>query len=502
MYANEFFTGFPKNRMFPVLTTPRLYITTQEAQPVNFTVTTNSTEVNFTYHGVASPGSVTTMEITDDDLKDLVTVSSGKQLHRAFHIKAQGEATIAVYASNYAVGSVDAFAVLPLHLYSIPEYIYYAVSTGSSTGTSVGTTLLVSGANDTEVTIFPTTNISLPSILTGLDSDMTLQPGQNHTITLQYMQTFLVESMAGEADMSGTKFVSSKPLSVITGHQCGNVPISEGFCDHIAQQVPPTAAWGRTYMALPFAKRTTGAVFKIVASEDLTVNVTCGNTSEVGGLENSTLEMVQDQVTALSTNSSTWCSFSASSPILVTQLSMGGQEEGFGDPLSLRVVPLEQYMHKADESIVVVVPPSPYIDEDDESETIISVFVKSYTNGNVTFDDVKITDSQWIPIHSRNNLIGYGAMITDISTSSHTVTAASGVSLAVSTYGFSSIDAFGYPVTTNLNLINRKFSPTCIVAVDISITDKHVIHQYLHIIHTCSSYLQFTSNFGLVQVNL
>lgn len=458
IHAKEFFTGFPKNQRFPVLSTPRLHVTTRESEPVNFTVTTL---VGFNFTGVATPGSVTTIEIDDDDLKGLLTVSSGTELDKALHVQVQGPGTIAVHASNYASGSVGAFAVLPMHVYDdLPEYIYYAVSTGNSAGTSVGTTLLVSGTNDTEVTIFPTTNVSLPAVVTGLPHDLTLQPGQSQTVTLQPMQTFLVESMAGLADMSGTKFVSSKPLTVITGHQCGNVPVSENFCDHMAQQVPPTAAWGRTYMALSFAKRTTGAMFKLVASEDLTVNVTCGNVSGEGTPEVSSLAMGQDQVATHSTGNGTWCAFAASGALLVTQLAEGGQGEGFGDPLSLRLIPLEQYEAVAEEEEVqVVVPPSPFIDvaSNIDRETIVSLFVSNYTGANVTVDNDKVPDSQWIPIYSGGDLLGYGTSVANISTSLHTVSASGGILLAVMTYGFSSIhDAFGYPVTGDLNLINCK----------------------------------------------
>ena len=53
------------------------------------------------------------------------------------------------------------------------------------------------------------------------------------------MQTLLIGK--AHVNLTGSKVVSNKP---ITGHECGNVPSTQDYCDDLAVSIPPTSIPG------------------------------------------------------------------------------------------------------------------------------------------------------------------------------------------------------------------------------------------------------------------
>ena len=93
---------------------------------------------------------------------------------------------------------------------------------------------------------------------------MTITAGTPFSITLHRMQTFLFEALA--VDITGTSIVSNKPLNVVSGHECGNVPKNVAYCEHLTEQIPPTVTWGRQFLLTPYSGRS-GQYYKILAAE-------------------------------------------------------------------------------------------------------------------------------------------------------------------------------------------------------------------------------------------
>ena len=52
----------------------------------------------------------------------------------------------------------------------------------------------------------------------------------SHQIILNKMQTLLIGK--AQVDLTGSKIVCNKPLTVVSGHECGNVPSNQTYCDH------------------------------------------------------------------------------------------------------------------------------------------------------------------------------------------------------------------------------------------------------------------------------
>ena len=102
--ANEFIIGFTVNADVNYRPSLLLFVTTQETNPVTFTVTANG----FYFTGTAFSNSSTEVSIPST-----LQVASNNDRNKGIYVKAEGESKIAVYGLSYEEGSADAFLALP-----------------------------------------------------------------------------------------------------------------------------------------------------------------------------------------------------------------------------------------------------------------------------------------------------------------------------------------------------------------------------------------------------
>lgn len=128
---------------------------------------------------------------------------------------------------------------------------------------------IVANQDNTEVTINPTTDIRK-----GQDADAKLYPKNvPFTIVLMRGEAVQYQAMRNDAqaegfDFTGTTIKSSKPVGVVGGNMCANVPVEFPWCDHICDMIPPVRTWAKTYYTAPFAQRKGGDTYLVIASED------------------------------------------------------------------------------------------------------------------------------------------------------------------------------------------------------------------------------------------
>ena len=92
---------------------------------------------------------------------------------------------------------------------------------------------------------------------------------ETHTVQLELGEVFEWETYVGQS-MTGALITSDRPVSAYGANRCANIPSGYGYCDHIVEQLIPTATWGRTFASMPLAGRTQDT-FRVVADEDDTV---------------------------------------------------------------------------------------------------------------------------------------------------------------------------------------------------------------------------------------
>uniref|UniRef100_A0A1X7SFT5 IgGFc-binding protein N-terminal domain-containing protein n=1 Tax=Amphimedon queenslandica TaxID=400682 RepID=A0A1X7SFT5_AMPQE len=253
---------------------------------VSYNISFEYTGNTYTIRGNVSKGSPP--YFTDLRLGSIVEVSSNTFEDRFKSFQVQSDKPISVTLLGGARVSSE-FLVLPCHQYSnINRYEYYTVSTSSYSNTTFSEALIIGCRNSTNVTITPSVDLFLPidAQLNG-SRDTLVIANSSHTLVLHEGQTLLIGSRGG-ADISGTHIISNKPITVITGHECGSTPdmIANNACFYMHLQVPPTVTWGKKFILSDFTSiydnvnlDYTEYVKLITSQDDTMVTTDCNGTT-------------------------------------------------------------------------------------------------------------------------------------------------------------------------------------------------------------------------------
>ena len=95
---------------------------------------------------------------------------------------------------------------------------------------------------------------------------------EQRTVTIQKFQTFYLQ-VRGQ-DISGTRIIANKPISVFSGHECTNIPLNSEPCDMLIEQVPPVDTWGTEVVTIPLITRSADTIKVFASQASTTVNVT------------------------------------------------------------------------------------------------------------------------------------------------------------------------------------------------------------------------------------
>ena len=409
----------------------RLYITTPSSNIVNFTVENGT--------GYMVSNSVTNSNPAMVYLPSSViaTDSSYSNRNKGIHVYSQiaGEhiSVVLMHYSRYTIGEYSAY---PYQNFPVNQYKYYVVSTGTLAGGTLSQVLLVGNEDNTTVTIVATQPLNLPQdVQSSVSGTISVPAGSAYTFTLHKLQTFFFGSAI---DLTGTSIVSNKPLTVVSGHECGNVPQTVLYCEHITEQIPPTITWGKQFLLTPYANLSAGPYYKIIASESqTTVSFTCG-------LSTNTIYLLYNagDFTTMSYNSS-YCSLISDKPVLVNQLVPGGDiNSNLGDPMISVIPPIDQHSTSITFAVLGNIPNA----------------LLHFINIALTTKDTILLDGQpvsvkWNEIFNHdNNIIGYGTQIQmPNNLTSHVITTQSNTKFSLLVYGFGYYDGYSYSAGVNIN---------------------------------------------------
>ena len=317
------------------------------------------------------------------------------------------------------------------------QYEYYTLSIPSTIDEYLSGFLLVAFKPNTYITIYPSVPLSIPQDAQDQNSDnIMVLPGENHTVILHRRQTLYI-SKNGGADITGTRIVSDKPLTVISGHEAGSA--HNGTLEPVAQQIPPTQLWGNRFMIAPFNASTEGSVIKILAAKDNTrIQYECGGVSKV--LFIASKGDNNQFIVPLNAH----CYIEANNSVLVGQFRYSTGVD-VGDTVMILVPSIDQYSNDILFSTHNTTASSSSII--DHYITII-VPVEYYKPNAIYYDDMPIESSEWTPIYYNNQIKGYGSSFEIVPTlKQHRVHRIdTGAYFFVIAYGFSINRAYGYPV--------------------------------------------------------
>ena len=448
--GNEFYLGFFQNRNtincaannYP----PVIWVTTLEATPVSFVITTHDGTL---YSGMVCPDSATYVSTALDLIVSESAPVTISERFKGIRIKAEHNRKIVVFGQNEELGSNDAYVALPVvHLPFVMSIEYILVSVYGDSGftarmrRSVG--LVIGTENDTEVTIVP--NVVITHNLAPFGSFIPGLPKRFNTITIQKYQTLYLQVQGG--DISGTRIITNKPVSVFSGHECAEVPVNSYACDMLIEQLPPTYTWGTEVVTIPLATRANDMIKIIASQHSTTVSVTYTDYVNGSVTPISTFSLNSGQFKELTVGD--YAMIKSNHPIAVFQISRSGYTDNNlkSDPFMLMVPSRKQYLnsytittapfqHDLEGRIPNLVAYTHYIN--------IAVPVEFFNTNQITVNGRATDISAFQPIRFSNSRIwGYGAQLK-LEPGVHVVKHLNHKAvLSVVVYGFAYQMSYGY----------------------------------------------------------
>ena len=406
---------------------PSIIITTSESQPVNYSIE------------APGVGYYTSSNVTSDNeviinLPTTLITSSHNDQDKGIHLMTSSD-RVTVIGQNLASFTSDTFLCLPITNLFVDEYVYYGISVPIGRSGSYSSSILVVGTeNNTmmKLTVTQPVNISVSN------STDDLTAGIQYSFVINRLQTVLIESAD---DLTRTKIVTDKPVSVLSGHQCGRIPKNSNSCDHLVEQVPPTTLWGRVYYTAPLATRRSYTIKVLAAYNSTVVDIYCNNTRESyniseGESVNKTLSLQE------------YCAINSSKEMLVVQLSHGQADDNDGDSIGdtmMTLVPAtNQYSNKFQFSTLQ--------GQSDYTHYINIIVLAQYYQPDMIYlisggVNRSLDTHQWVPITVNNVTEAYSVQV-NISESVNEVVYVNTYATVMSAiaYGFAIHAGYGHPI--------------------------------------------------------
>ena len=410
-------------------------VCTNNSSSVSFTVEYPS-EQNNTVHHQTSRNSPYRLKFTVFDAS--VSVDSGSFVDRnkgiCISTNESTELFLIVYLWLNPV-AIASYLSLPYQEILADQYEYYILSTVSSDKKKHSGFLLVGLRDNTTISTYPSIPLNITEDTQNeASNNFEVLPGQSHTVILHRRQTLYIGKDGG-TDVTGTKIVSDKPLTVISGHESGSVP-NDGTLEPMAQQIPPTQLWGQRFMIVPLLGHTLGQIIKVLSSTDNTeISYNCYKFS------NRTVLAPRGDVHEFFVPFDEYCYIEANSSVLVGQFPYSPKGNSDGDASMILVASVDQYsnnftfwtLNKTNGNAKI----THYIS--------IIVPMQYYSNGTDINYDGSIIESEWKPILDiRNKTVGYGYR-AEVSEGQHQVSHTDPAGrLSIMVYGFTTGHAYGY----------------------------------------------------------
>lgn len=265
------------------------------------------------------------------------------------------------------------------------------------------------------------------------------------SITLNKGELYQVQSenlpgtaAQGQGDLTGSYITSNKPVAVYSGSLSTTVPGDNNVdaWDHLYEQIPPIQTWGRKFITVPLKTRKVD-YYRVLASEDNTT-VRVGNTILPLLAKGEYHEFTLTEPSLIDSDK----------PILVAQYSASNSvdrppgvnsKDWDGDPFMVIVSPVNQTREK----VSFVAYDSPKI----KSKFFINIVVKDDAIGKIKLDGGIVN---FVSMSGT----GYSYAQVSIQKGNHYIESTeAGYGFIAYVYGFGGVEAYGYGVGYNLDIV-------------------------------------------------
>ena len=309
-FGTDFWMGLQKN--YTDSGGAQLFIMTETS--ANYAV--SGTGFNVT--GTVSASAPATIAIPNS-----LEVTSNQSIEsKGIHLTSDSPITATFFFPQAA--SNDTYLAIPTALFGTE---YLAVGYQSTLGNGYPSEFLVLGAQaNTTVTIKPTC-VSFSGTAVGSTLSVTLNQGQ----TYQYL--------CGSGDVTGSQITSDKPIGVIAGTSCTDIPVNASACDVLSEMMFPVGSlYGTDFYSAPFPG-TGYDVIRVVAARDGTV-VTFDD-----GVSPQNFNLNRGAFKELQTKRPSH--YASNNPVSVMQYATSLSVAGIGDPLSMQILPTNAFKSSA-----------------------------------------------------------------------------------------------------------------------------------------------------------
>jgi hypothetical protein len=359
---------------------------------------------------------------------------SGTIENKAVHVWSE-DADLTAYLLSRNPATSDGMYIIPSvgwgTEYIVAAFASYAYLPGYELPSEF---VVIANQDNTTVTINPSTDLR-----EGISTAVAYPRKKPFTIVLQKGQAVQYQASAANGnmedyDVTGTIITSSKPVGVVGGVMCANVPAENPYCDHICDMIPPTRTWATTYYTAPYINRKGGDGMLVIAKED---NTTITRTSKSGTRTHCVLNKYQSYMRHDIDEASKW---SSDKPFLLVQYCNStdypdpGSNNGIGDPNMTIVNSVEQF--------------SPYVLFQTPKIRTAEIQFRNYVNVIVHKAAVTSTKFDGQNIGGKMNAIDLpGTEYTifrgsDLKPGAHTIVSDSGVGVYI--YGYGSYDSYAW----------------------------------------------------------
>ena len=419
-HVNHYYLGFFAN--YQEENNVSILLTTTEVYPVTYLI--EAPGVGYYHRGIISAGNEVILKLSSS-----IGVSSHDDQDKGIYLTTSSD-NVTVIGQNILLGTGDSFFALPI-IELDDDYVYYGISVPRASVHSEaisGSILIVGTENNTVMKLTTTQSVN---VSTG-NTVISVIPGLQYSLVINRLQTIFVGS---RDDLTGTKVVTDKPVSVFSGHECANVPWNVSFCSYLIEQIPPTALWGKTYYTAPLAGKRSYTVKILAAHDSTTVNVYCNDTME-------SFIINEGSYFNISLQSKEYCAIYSTKEILMIQFSHGGSEDlNHGDPMMTLIPATNQYLNKFD--LVTIRNTSGY-------DHYVNIIVTArYYQPNMIFliaggDNRSLATQQWIPIQVNSVTVAYAAQLSVVEGITHIVHTNTSAKMMAIMYGFRMHDGYGH----------------------------------------------------------
>ena len=345
----------------------------------------------------------------------------------AYRLRSTQPVTVYQYNPLTVTHTNDASVLLPTNTWT-GNYLVAAWPTWNFANQAVPGLYAVTARQDgTKVTLKPSATGKIIKPGGGVAADGTGVIMLNEGDVLQVLSNY-------NGDVTGTIVEADKPVQVIGGHKCTNVPLNITACDHLEESMFPIETLAKEYVVVPPVQipndaAEKGQIVRVIASEP-----------------NTTLTFTPDQpVNKLLANPGDFVQLpttiakfvvSADKKILVSQY-MVGQDGGFGasDPAMLLTVNPQQWRKS-------------YLFHAATNWQANYVDILAPKNAVVTVDAVNVAN--WAPVGATNYQVAH-VKLSNQNGGNHSVTGDVGVGISV--YGVQSYGSYWYPGGLDLDVI-------------------------------------------------